>query len=87
MIHSLLEVTDHAGYGMKSGVAHNIISVIGFFLYLEYNRYHNVSSSLVIVNIIWTILVIVFLIIDLLVIKKKKWFDDFWKGKQKTQLI
>ena len=71
---------------MKSGVAHNIISVIGFFLYLEYNRYHNVSSSLVIVNIIWTILVIVFLIIDLLVIKKKKWFDDFWKGKQKNTI-
>jgi tryptophan-rich sensory protein len=80
VLHSLLEVTDHAGYGMKSGVAHNIMSVILFFIYLQINP--NGYKSLVVVNIIWTVLAILFLIIDLLVVKKKKWFDDFWKGKR-----
>jgi len=35
----------------------------------------------------WFVLSIVFLIIDLVVVKKKRWFDDFWKGMLRSVAI
>jgi len=88
VLHTLLEVTDHAGYGTKSGCAHNIISVIAFYLYLKINpEAKGDGTSLVSVSIMWFVLSIVFLIIDLVVVKKKRWFDDFWKGMLRSVAI
>lgn len=78
VLHSLLEVTDHAGYGMYSGVISDIVGVLGFFIYIKINPAS--PKSIVWVEIIWTIMELVFLVIDLLVTKRMRWFDDFWKG-------
>jgi len=78
VLHSLLEVTDNYGYGMKSGVVHNIVSVLGFFIYVKVNP--EAQKSIVWVETIWTVMTFVFLAIDLFVSKRMKWFDDFWNG-------
>ena len=79
VLHSLLEVTDHAGYGMYSDVLGNITGVLSFFIYIKSNP--GAQKSIVWVEIIWTSLELINLVIDLLVTKRMKWFDDFWKGK------
>lgn len=78
VLHSLLEVTDHAGYGMKSSIAGNIAGLLSFFVYIKVSP--DSPKSIVWVEIIWTILEVVILAIDLLVTKQMRWFDDFWKG-------
>ena len=82
VLHSLLEVTDHAGYGMKSGVIHSVVGVLGFFIYVKVNP--DAQKSIVWVEVIWTIMALAFLAIDLLVAKRMKWFEDFWKGTYST---
>ena len=78
VLHSLLEVSDHYGYGTKSEMVHNLAGVLGFFLYVKANPAG--QKSIVMVEVIWTCLTFAFLIIDLMVAKRMKWFDDFWKG-------
>ena len=85
VLHNLLEVTDHAGYGMYSGVVSEIVSVLGFFFYIKLNP--DSPKSIVWVELIWTILVVVFLVIDLLVTKRMKWFDGFWKGTLWNEIL
>lgn len=78
VLHSLLEVTDHYEYGMYSGIVGEIIGVFGFLTYIKVNP--GAQKSIVWMEAIDTVIVAVFLGIDLLVTKKMKWFDDFWKG-------
>uniref|UniRef100_A0A7S4EGS3 Uncharacterized protein n=1 Tax=Pseudo-nitzschia australis TaxID=44445 RepID=A0A7S4EGS3_9STRA len=84
VLHSLLEVTDNYGYGMKSGVVHNIVSVLGFFIYVKVNP--EAQKSIVWVETIWTVMTFVFLAIDLFVSKRMKWFDDFWNGTSQNNV-
>jgi hypothetical protein len=85
VLHSLLEVSDHAGYGMYSGV---LAEITGFLTFLSYIRVNpGGQKSIVWVEIIDTGLTVVFLIIDLAVTKRMKWFDGFWKGTLRSEIL
>ena len=79
VLHSLLEVADHYRYGMMSDIAQEIVGVISFVAYLKI--FPKQQKSIVWVEIIDTICLFLFLVADLMVAKKMKWFDGFWKGK------
>jgi Na+-driven multidrug efflux pump len=78
VLHSLLEVTDHYNYSMYSDVVGNIVGVLAFFAYVNINPGN--EKSIVWVEVIDTVIILVFLFVDLYVTKRMKWFDDFWKG-------
>lgn len=79
VLHDLLEVVDQFKYGMISTIAQEIVGVISFVAYLKITPGN--QKSIVWVEIIDTILLFLFLIADILVVKKMKWFNGFWKGK------
>ena len=83
VLHSLLEVTDHYRYGMYSSIAGEITGIGGFLAYLRINPY--ARKSIVWVEAIDTIWCLVYLIIDVVVAKKMKWFDGFWKGTLRNE--
>ena len=64
---------------MISDIAQEIVGVISFVAYL--NIFPKQQKSIVWVEIIDTICLFLFLVADLMIAKKMKWFDGFWKGK------
>lgn len=64
---------------MMSKIAQEIVGVITFVAYLKIMP--GQQKSIVWMEIIDTICLFLFLIADLMVTKKMKWFDGFWKGK------
>ena len=84
VLHSLLEVMDQYNYCMKSSVAGEITVVIGFLSYLMINP--RAEKSIVWLGVILSTQQLVFLVIDLVVTKQKKWFDFVWKGRLRNGL-
>jgi DMSO/TMAO reductase YedYZ heme-binding membrane subunit len=70
---------------MYSGVLAEITGFLSFFSYIKMNPAG--AKSIVWVEIIDTILALIFLIIDLAVTKRMKWFDGFWKGTLRSEIL
>lgn len=79
VLHSLLEVMDHYKYSMLSSVASEITSVIAFLAYLIFDMHG--QKSIVWLGVIHSVTTILFLVIDVTVTKRRKWFGDVWKGR------
>ncbi len=79
VLHSLLEVVDQYKYGMMSSIAQEIVGVVSFVAYLKMMPWN--QKSIVWMEIIDTVCLFLFLVADVLIVKKMKWFDGVWKGK------